>query len=158
MSTSESPPAPPKPSASPFWKWLIRITGTIALLLFLTPTFYVIKYYAVDLPRETALVQPRLMHWRSDPDNPDDLLAEAQTARSKPVQTYNPEQAYRVAAIHAMGETLRRPGVNWQRPLECLSAKATLAELATKDADPAVKAAASQELGKIAQAGAVIRR
>ena len=57
-----------------------------------------------------------------------------------------------------MGETLRRPGVAYKRPLECLLAKATLADLATKDPDPAVRAEASAELGKVAQGGAVIRR
>ena len=45
---------------------ILRFTGLIALLLFLTPTVYVLKYYALDRPREdkraaqvsTALLAP----------------------------------------------------------------------------------------------------
>lgn len=36
----------------PAMRWLMRITGALALLLFLTPTVYVVKYYAFDRPRE----------------------------------------------------------------------------------------------------------
>lgn len=136
----------------------MRITFTITMILFLTPVVYVVKYYAVDLPRETALVRPHLMRWRTDPHNPDDLLAEEHTAQSNPIKLYIPEQGSRVEAIHAMGETLRLRGVNWKRPLECLLAKATLADLAAQEPDPAVKAAAAEELEKVAQGGAVIQR
>lgn len=47
-------PAPPprKPQASPFWRGLMRLTGTLAIALFLAPTVYVVKYYSADLPRE----------------------------------------------------------------------------------------------------------
>jgi hypothetical protein len=147
-----------KPTASPFWKWLMRLTAIFALALFLVPTVYVIKYYALDLPRETALAQPHQLFWRQDPHNPDDLLAEAETAKEPIVQRVLPAQLYRITAIREMGETLLRPGIGWKRPLECLTAKATLADLAVHAPDPAVRAAASEELGKVAQNGAVIRR
>ena len=130
----------------------MRLTAVFALALFLVPTIYVVKYYALDLPRETALAQPHQLSWRKDPHNPDDLLAEAETAKEPAAQ------AYQVNAIRAMGETLLRTGIGWKRPLECLSAKATLADLAVHAPEPAVRAAASEELGKVAQSGAVIRR
>lgn len=38
-------------------RWLMRITGLIAILLFLTPTVYVVKYYAFDRPREARHAQ-----------------------------------------------------------------------------------------------------
>lgn len=41
-----------KPQASPFWRGLMRLSGTLAIALFLAPTVYVVKYYAADLPRE----------------------------------------------------------------------------------------------------------
>lgn len=47
-----APPPARKPQASPFWRGLMRATGTLAIALFLAPTVYVVKYYAADLPRE----------------------------------------------------------------------------------------------------------
>ena len=145
-------PPPPKPVMPASWQWTLRVTGLVTILLFLTPTFYVVKYFAADLPREKTLAQPGRMAWQDDPYNPDDLLAEADAAKTDP----NPKD--RVAAIQLMGETLRRAGVNWKRPMECLSAKATLADLAARDPDSQVRAAASKQLGLVAQGGVVIRR
>ncbi len=137
----------------------MRLTAAATLLLFLTPAVFVLKYYALDLPREKAIAGPHGLQWLQDPHNPDDLLAETRTAASQPpAQKYDPAQAYRVPAIQAMGETLALPGTGWRRPMECVSAKAALADLAAKDADPAVRAAASQELVKIARNGATLQR
>lgn len=136
----------------------MRLTAAVTLLLFLTPTFYVVKYYAVDLPRETLLASPHPWGWRLEPYNADYLLAEGRTASRLPVKRSAEDQEYRILAIRAMGTTLRRRGMGWKRPLESISGKATLAELASKDKDPAVKSAAAEELEKIALGGAVIRR
>ena len=67
MSIPEMPPGPPeltilqspvvstdKPQMPASWRWMLRITGTLGMLLFLTPTFFVIKYYLSDRPREAA--------------------------------------------------------------------------------------------------------
>lgn len=48
--TNTPAPRPPTPKA---WRRLMRVTGALALLLFLAPTVYVVKYYAFDRPRET---------------------------------------------------------------------------------------------------------
>ncbi len=153
-------PSPPfaRPTASPFWKWLMRLSGTLAILLFLTPSFYVIKYYAVDLPRERAIARPNLTKWLGDPQNPDSLLAEVQAAKRPAPKEAPTGQNYRVQAVREMGKTLRQPSMGWRRPMEALSAKAALAELAAHCADPSVKAAAAEELRKLAVGGATLNR
>ena len=150
--SSQLSPTPPKPTLPPFWKWLMRITFVVTMALFLAPTVYVVKYYAVDRPREEAFADRPEMMGGAD-TNPDALLRASRIARDIHLPT-----ASRQWGILEMGETLRRPGVAYKRPLECLLAKATLADLATKDPDPGVRAEASAELGKVAQGGAVIRR
>jgi len=146
--SSQPPPAPPKPTLPPFWKWLMRITFAVTMVLFLAPAVYVVKYYALDRPREETLAAP--VPDRAAPQV-DYLLALEKRARDT-------RTGSRPEAVRRMGLILRQPGISYRRPLECLSAKATLAELATKDPDPAVRAEASAELGKVAQGGAVIRR
>lgn len=131
----------------------MRLTAIFALALFLVPTVYVVKYYAVDKPLETEQTNA------ADPHRPIELAPlqaaylPLMEARAKTGTTEE-----RMAAIHRLGETLRQPYVSVKRPLECLSAKATLAELATHAPALSVRAAASEELGKVAQGGAVIRR
>ena len=89
-------------------------------------------------------------------DRPDGAEADYLPALEK--RARDTRTGSRVAAVRRIGMILQQPGISYERPLECLSAKATLAGLATKDADPAVRAEASAELGKVAQGGAVIRR
>ncbi len=151
-SPPSAPNPPPKPVLKPFWKWLLRATTATAMLLFLAPTFYVLKYYGLDRPREEALARRPEMMGGPETD-PDALLRASRLAGDlhKPASS-------RQRAIRGIGLTLRRPGIGWKRPLECLTAKATLADIAAKDPDPAVRAAASEEIGKVAQQGAVIRR
>lgn len=127
----------------------MRVTFAITLLLFLTPTFYALKYYAADKPREDALQAGTL----SDPALPH---AEYLPRLERHARDANP--AVRLQAAGRIGAVLREPYISLKRPIECLSAKATLSELAARDPDPAVRAAASEELGKVAQGGAVIRR
>ena len=145
-------PIPPKLTLPPFWKWLMRVTFAVTMALFLAPAVYVVKYYAVDKPHEQTIVRQGLdKNASAVPQNADSLpLLEywARTGRA----------AGRLQAVQGLGETLRQPYISVKRPLECLSAKATLADLATKDPDSAVRSAASEELGKVAQGGAVIRR
>ena len=143
-------PSPPKPTLPPFWKWLMRIIFAVTMVLFLAPTVYMIKYYTIDKPRENGIVKLRSSA-QTIPREADYLPLMANRA-----QTGAPEE--RLLAVRGLGETLLQPYISVKRPLECLSAKALLADLATKDKDPAVRAAASEELGKVAQDGAVIRR
>jgi HEAT repeat protein len=151
--TPAPPPstAAPKPVLPPGWKWLMRITFAVTMLLFLLPAVYVVKYYAVDRPREQELAKMLNVSPLAALPAVDYLPAQEQRAR-------DPHSDARVAAIQTIGAILRQPGITYRRPLECLSAKATLADLATKDANPAVRSAASEELGRVAQGGAVIRR
>lgn len=144
-------PVPPKPTLPPFWKWLMRVTFAITMALFLAPTVYVVKYYAVDKPAEEAYVT-RLKTCACLPS----LTMNAVIYWER--QAADVQAGNRTQAIHALGIILHQPAVGITRPLECLSAKAALADLATKDKNPAVRTAASDELGKVAQSGAVIRR
>jgi len=153
--TTQPSPDPPKPTLPPFWKWLMRATFALTMVLFLAPAVYVVKYYAVDKPREEALAdRPEMLRMMGSLDtNPDALLRASRRARD----IHRPTDS-RQWEILEIGVTLTRPGIAYERPLECLLAKATLADLATKDPDPTVRAAASAQLGKVAQGGAVIRR
>lgn len=139
----------PKPPLPPFWKWLMRITFAVTMALFLAPAVYVVKYYALDKPREDAIIKSgSVTAGREEADFLPLLESHAQ----------NGSTGERLAAVQRIGEALRQPYISVKRPLECLSAKAILADLATHAPDPAVRAAASDELGKVAQGGAVIRR
>ncbi len=129
----------------------MRVTFAITMLLFLTPTFYAIKYYAVDKPREQRYA------WELSVMP----LAAAPTADALPLleeRAQDRNSDTRVPAVRQIGAILRSRGINYWIPIECLSAKATLSSLAARDPDPAVRAAASEELGKVALGGAVIRR
>ena len=150
--TTQPPPTPPKPTLPPFWKWLMRGTFALTMVLFFAPAVYVVKYYAVDKPREEAIADRPEMMGGPETD-PDALLRVSRAAEDK-----RRPASDRQWAITEMGDTLRRPGVSYKRPLECLLAKATLADLAAKDPDLGVRAAAAAELGKVAQGGAVIQR
>lgn len=129
----------------------MRVTFAVTMALFLAPTVYVVKYYAVDKPAEEAYIR-QLMVCSCYPSLTMNSVAYWER------QAADAQAGNRMPAIHALGVILHLPDVGIKRPLECLSAKATLADLAIKDKDPAVRSAASEELGKVAQGGAVIRR
>ncbi len=129
----------------------MRVTFAVTMALFLTPTVYVVKYYAVDKPAEEAYVRQLATCACQPPVTMNAIIYWERQATD--VQAGN-----RIQAIHTLGVILHLPAVGAKRPLECLSAKATLADLATKGKNPDVRAAASEELGKVAQSGAVIRR
>lgn len=127
----------------------MRITFAVTMVLFFAPAVYVVKYYAADRPREEALAAA---------DVPDRAVPGADYLPALEKRARDTRTSARMEAVRRIGRILQQPGISYERPLECLSAKATLAGLATKDPDPAVRAAAAAELGKVAQGGAVIRR
>jgi hypothetical protein len=132
----------------------MRITFAVTMVLFLAPAVYVVKYYAIDRPREETIARQTVYAVRDEREtDPDLLLRASHEAKDSRLRADS-----RQAAIADIGNIVRRPGISYQRPLECLLAKATLSDLAAKDLDPAVRAAASLELGKVAENGAVIRR
>ena len=149
QSHTPTKPTPPKLTLPPFWKWLMRITFAVTMVLFFTPAVYVVKYYAVDRPREEALAAAAV---------PDRTAPRADYLPALEKQARDTRTSSRLEAVRRIGIILEQPGIGYKRPLECLLAKATLADLATKDPDPSVRVAASVELGKVAQGGAVIRR
>ena len=134
----------------------MRLSGAAALLLFLLPTFYVLKFYALDQPRALShtnqTLTPSAKAALLASHDPDAMLQQAHLLR------HDPDPALRGAAASALEASVQMPGRGWQRPMETLTAKASLAEAAAQDADPAVRAKASAALQEIARHGAVIRR
>lgn len=170
VATSASSVDDARPSASPAMKLFMRISGVLAMALFLLPTFYVLKYYLCDAARENAIVEriapddTRPHHgsvnlaakWQaidarlaSDPDYLPLLQAVAQ---------YDASKALRLAAVGQLGDVMSRTSVSFARPLETVKAKSALAAIAESESDPSVKQAAQAALGKIAQNGVVVQR
>ena len=87
-----------------------------------------------------------------EPNTPDNLALQAKVAQQ------DGDPMWRREGVWALGQTLATPNFTLRRPLEALTAKATLATIATRDPDPSVRAAASATLGQVAQRGAVIQR
>lgn len=129
----------------------MRVTFAVTMVLFLAPAVYVAKYYAVDKPAEEAYVQ-RLKACECIPSKTANALLYWEQ------QAKGAEGGKQRDAIRAVGGIVRIPGLNLRRPLECLGAKALLSEIAVHARDPAARLVASEELGKVAQSGAVIRR
>ena len=85
-------------------------------------------------------------------NDPDNLLLEERVAGG------DADPLWRREAVWALGQTLTARGVMVRRPLETLTAKASLAEVAQRDPEPSVRAAAAQTLGAVMQQGAVVQR
>jgi hypothetical protein len=151
----------PRPARIFLW-----VSGIVGLALFLTPGFYVLKYYAFDKPgedRRAAAVSLAAIP-ENDPldrlsletsiagDTATNIALQCRVARS------DAEPNLRIFAVNALGKTVGGPGTNFEYPMECLLAKYTLADIATHDPDPRVRTAASDALGAIAEHGAVILR
>ena len=85
-------------------------------------------------------------------DDPDNLLLQERVASG------DADPLWRREAVWALGQTLAGRGVLVRRPLETLTAKATLAEVSEHDPEPSVRAAAAQTLGQVMQQGAVVQR
>ena len=99
-----------KPTLPPFWKWLMRITFAVTMVLFLVPAVYVVKYYAMDRPREEAIAkQPEIVG--GPKTNPDALLRASRLA-----EDIHQPTASRRWAISEMGDTLLVPGISYCRP------------------------------------------
>ncbi|MCW3061565.1 MAG: hypothetical protein JWQ02_3386 [Capsulimonas sp.] len=155
-SKTAAPARPPLPKAL---QWILRITGVVALLLFLAPTVYVIKYCLIDSPRESRLASqwsttkddPALLHALASTD-PDNIALATKTAQK------HASAPYRLAAVQSLGKILAVKGVSYRRPMETVTAKATLGQIAVHDKDPEVRSAASTIIGEIAKNGAVLRR
>ncbi len=134
----------------------MRLSGAAALLLFLLPTFFVVKFYALDQPRALSRanqpLSPSAKAALMASHDPDAMLQQAHLLR------HDPDPVWRSAAASALETSVQMPGRGWQRPLETLTAKASLAEAAAQDTDANVRATASAALHEIARHGAVIRR
>ena len=158
MPDTEQAPASTKPSMPAGQKAFLRVSGVIAMALFLLPTFYVIKYYALDRRREATLVAAE----RAAVVKSSFTLPSSPTADDLPVLADYVRRATsttdRVNAVRAMGGLLQNTSLSFQRPMECVQAKSALADVAAHDADRAVRMAAQDEIGKIAQGGVVLRR
>jgi hypothetical protein len=140
-------------------KIFLRISGIIAMALFLLPTFYVVKYFSVDRSRELHIADHSQdledILWYPNAEvaaNPDYIPALASIAAA-----HDPTRV-RCKAITLLTRQLLQPAVSFRRPVECLQAKSTLAGIAANDSDVAVRAAAQDSVGKIAQGGVVVRR
>lgn len=102
-----------------------------------------LQIYEEAVQAKYALLEPR---------GPDNIALQEKVAER------DADPMWRREAVWALGATISAPGMTWSRPLEALTGKAALAQVATQDADPSVRAAASETLGEIAQRGVVIRR
>ena len=84
--------------------------------------------------------------------DPDNLLLQERVASG------DADPLWRREAVWALGQTLTGRGVLVRRPLETLTAKATLAAVSEHDPEPSVRAAAGRTLGQVMQQGAVVQR
>jgi len=162
ISTSPSPPAETKKPMSRGQKALLRITGYVAIILFLLPTVYVVKYYAFDRAGEAAAIaSERAGNDVSKRQNAYRLPA-VPTANDLPVIADYAQRAQypadRINAISIVGYLLGDITTTLTHPIEAIEAKASLADIATHAPDPKVKAAAQDVLGKIAKDGVVLQR
>jgi len=148
----------------------MRVSGILALVLFLLPTIYAIKYVAVDAPRETALInaynraaKKRGVSFLVSPVF--DQLHGMITVRDfdhvpllTRVAQLDPDPVLRRQAVITLGEILLKPKASMERPFEALGGKAALAQVAAHDQDPEVLTEARKAIDAIAQNGAVVRR
>jgi hypothetical protein len=148
----------------PAWKAFFWIVGIATMLLFLTPAFFVGKYFALDAPREQARLQAygdpstslsaaagrsveAALAWRS----PHNIPFEAGYALKAP------DPGVRLAAVQGLTASLTVRGAVWH-PMEAMIGKSTLAQVAEQDKDPAVQSAARDGLEQVARGGAVVER
>ena len=148
-----------RPAMSTGQKMFLRFSGVLAMALFLLPTFYVVKYFALDSGRENDLANIARTAIKNGmavklpaSATPDELPMLAEIARE------GKSTKQRVEAIDLMGGELQRRSLSFERPMECVLAKSMLADIAAHDTDAAVRSAAQDEIGKIAQSGVVVRR
>ena len=144
----------------------MRVSGVVAILLFLTPAFFVIKYYAVDSPSEAARARMLDLTVRSTMKGPKADLKSKQIGRITINNSAllvadlqrDPDPNWRAQAATSLGKVLVLPYVSFSHPMEGLIAKSTLSTAAVSDPDPGVRKAASDALQTVAEHGAVIER
>jgi hypothetical protein len=142
------------------------ISGVVAILLFLAPTAYVIKYFAFDSPSENAAVS------RLDLSLVSFALGPATERKEKQISTISitnsallvqdlqkdPDPVWRARAATSLGQMLALPYSSVTHPMEGLIAKSALSTAAVSDKDAQVRIAASDALHGVARNGAVIER
>jgi len=149
----------------------MRVSGILALVLFLLPTIYAVKYIAVDSRREAALISA---YEQAAKERGASVVASGPVFdRLKGMVTIrdfdhvplltrvaqlDPDPVLRRQAVITLGEVLLKPKASMERPFEALGGKAALAQVAAHDQDPEVLAEARKAIDAIAQNGAVVRR
>jgi hypothetical protein len=142
------------------------ISGVVAILLFLAPTAYVIKYFAFDSPAESAAVPKLNLTLPSTASGP---AADLKTKQISTISLANsavlvqdlqkdPDPVWRARAARSLGQMLAIPYSSVTHPMEGLIAKSALSTAAVSDKDDTVRAAASDALHGVARNGAVIER
>jgi hypothetical protein len=159
MDTSESPSHSPaqRPKLSPNQRRFLGIASVITLVLFVAPSFYIVKYNTIDRPREKSIAErcfapvptDEARQRISSPD-PDNIELQERVVRD------SPDAALRSSAVSAMAAMAGR--ASFTRPMEALNAKMTLAYVAAHDPDAAVRQAAADALAGLARRGAVLQR
>jgi len=127
-----------------------RIVKTFGLRLLLPKGGNALKQYVYSQQAFDDAIQAK--YALLEPVSADNILLQEKVARQ------DADPMWRREAVWALGTTLETPGIGWQRPLETLTAKATLAEAAVRDPEPSIREAAQAMLGEVARRGAVIRR
>ena len=87
-----------------------------------------------------------------EPNTPENIVLQERVARQ------DADPLWRREGVWALAATIAAPHVIWTHPMETLTAKATLADIAAHDSDSSVRAAADTMLLEIAQHGAVFQR
>jgi len=151
-------PRMPRPARAFLW-----ISGIAGMALFLTPAIFALKYYAYDKPAEDR--RAAAVSLSGNDSAVKGALSAANGSHSARdlsllcrIAQGDADPLVRLAAVQGIGVTVRRQGTNFEYPMECLLAKSTLSDLAIRDPNSTVRAAASSALGLIAARGAVIQR
>jgi hypothetical protein len=141
-----------KMQAPPLWMWMFRIVGMLCLVTLLTPTFYLVKYAVVDRPYEQHIagVPSRLILNRTAFTGATDYYI--RTAEN------SSSIANRLLAVKNLGSLAGSTMTQITHPVECLRAKLTLEQVASKDVSPEVRISAQNTLMRVASHGAVIQR
>lgn len=142
------------------------VSGIVAILLFLAPTCYVIKYFAFDSPPEIAAVSKLDLTVPSTASGADAQLKAYQISQiaignsALLVQDLqkDPDPIWRARAAQSLGRVLALPFVSFTHPMEGLIAKSALSTAAVSDKDVTVRNVASEALHGVARNGAVIER
>jgi hypothetical protein len=138
--------------ASPFWTWVMRITGILCFVTLMTPPAYYLKYAVMDRPGESAAASDASNQPAAPPL--EFLYSQLEQDRAE----HGGTTAVRSQAISWLSAIVLSPYAQVTHPFECLGAKTTLGEVGMTDPDPMVKAAANDALLEVAAKGAVIKR